>query len=461
MMRTFSSLLAAAVVALVASLSPVVSVAEAAAPIHMSAATTGQSFKIPKGVPQMIETTRPFSEIVVGDPSLADAWPLTDKTFMVLGNKGGLTGIVLFDKERNIVGAGDFEITLHTDRLQSALESKLPNADVDVSSANGSIVLSGTAADQKTIDEANQIASQFGGNVVNAVDIGGGKQVQLKVRFIEASRSASKDLGLKWAVAGTQTGVGVGSDTLPSGSTPFGEIISQIIGNGIGVDVLVQALEARGLARSLAEPNLVALSGQTSSFLAGGEFPIPVASDNGNVTIAFKKFGVSLDFTPTVGKDNLIHMQLKPEVSEIDYGSGIVADGITVPGLKVRRADSTLELRDGQSFVIAGLLQSGRSATRQRVPWLGDVPVLGALFRSTAYSRNETDLVIIVTPHIVTPTDVATDIPTPFDGARMAGDFDLFVNGKAEIPADMASYTANNGTATGGYILDLPALATR
>ena len=336
--------------------------ASAAAPIRMTAATSGQSFSIAKGVPQMIVTTSAFSEIVVGDPALADAWPLTDKSFMVLGSKGGVTGIVLFDKERNVVGAADFEIALHTDRLQAALERKLPDARVDVSSANGSIVLSGTAADQKTIDEAGAIAKEFGGDkVVNTVDIGGGKQVQLKVRFLEATRSASRELGLGWAVQSDGFAIGVGSSTLASGSTPFGEIVSQVLSGGLSVDMVVQALEARGLARSLAEPNLVALSGQTSSFLAGGEFPVPVAGDNSSVSVEFKKFGVGLDFTPTVAPNGLIHLNIKPEVSEIDYSAAVTINNITIPGLKVRRSDSTLELRDGQSFVIAGLLTNSRS----------------------------------------------------------------------------------------------------
>lgn len=431
--------------------------ADAARPIRMTSATSGQSFSIAKGVPQMIETTAAFSEIVVGDPALADAWPLTDKSFMVLGSKGGVTGIVLFDKERNVVGAADFEIALHTDRLQAALERKLPDARVDVSSANGSILLSGTAADQKTIDEAGAIAKEFGGdNVVNTVDIGGGKQVQLKVRFLEATRSANRELGLGWTAQSDGIAVGVGSSKLLSGSTPFGEIVSQILSGGLSVDMVVQALEARGLARSLAEPNLVALSGQTSSFLAGGEFPVPVAGDDSKISVEFKKFGVGLDFTPTVVPNGLIHLNIKPEVSEIDYSAAVTINGITIPGVKVRRSESTLELRDGQSFVIAGLLTSSRSVSNSRVPWLGSVPVLGNLFRSTAYKRAETDLVIIVTPHIVDPLGAGSAIATPFDRALPGSDLDAFARGNAEVPPDAAAYLAANGSSTGGYILDLP-----
>ena len=219
--------------------------------------------------------------------------------------------------------------------------------------------------------------------------------------------------------------------------------------------MVVQALEARGLARSLAEPNLVALSGQTSSFLAGGEFPVPVASDNNSVSVEFKKFGVGLDFTPTVAPNGLIHLNIKPEVSEIDYSAAVTINSITIPGLKVRRSDSTLELRDGQSFVIAGLLTNSRSVSNNRVPWLGSMPVLGNLFRSTAYKRSETDLVIIVTPHIVDPLGAGNAIATPFDRAMPGSDLDAFARGNAEVPHDAAAYLAANGTSTGGYILDL------
>jgi pilus assembly protein CpaC len=451
-MRAFFRLVALLAFVLVVALP-----AEAARPIRMTSATSGQSFSIAKGVPQMIETTAAFSEIVVGDPALADAWPLTDKSFMVLGSKGGVTGIVLFDKERNVVGAADFEIALHTDRLQAALERKLPDARVDVSSANGSILLSGTAADQKTIDEAGAIAKEFGGDkVVNTVDIGGGKQVQLKVRFLEATRSANRELGLGWAAKSDGISVGVGSSMLASGSTPFGEIVSQVLSGGLSVDMVVQALEARGLVRSLAEPNLVALSGQTSSFLAGGEFPVPVAGDNQSISVEFKKFGVGLDFTPTVAPNGLIHLNIKPEVSEIDYSAAVTINGITIPGLKVRRSDSTLELRDGQSFVMAGLLLNSRSVSNNRVPWLGSVPILGNLFRSTAYKRAETDLVIIVTPHIVDPLGAGSSIATPFDRSLPGSDLDAFARGNAETPRDTAAYLAANGASTGGYILDLP-----
>ena len=211
--------------------------------------------------------------------------------------------------------------------------------------------------------------------------------------------------------------------------------------------------------RRLAEPNLIAMSGQSASFLAGGEFPIPVQSDEDTITIEFKKFGVGLEFTPTVLKDGLINLQIEPEVSQIDTTASVVINGLQIPGLSVRRAKTTVELRSGQSFVIAGLLQSGNTYDQQRLPWLSDVPILGALFRSSSFRRNETDLVIIVTPRLVQPIAPGQHIATPFDNAARGSEVDFFLNGKSEVPrkrlAGLSQAKGGNGRPT-GHILDLP-----
>ncbi len=221
--------------------------------------------------------------------------------------------------------------------------------------------------------------------------------------------------------------------SLISGSLPFGQLVTNLIDHGLSVDVLVQALEQKGVARRLAEPNLVALSGDTASFLAGGEFPIPVAADNGQVSVEFKKFGVGLDFTPTVLDNGLINLQIAPEVSQIDPTASVRFNNIEIPGLIVRRAKTTVELRDGQSFVLAGLLQSTGNYDLRKFPWLGDIPILGALFRSSSYRKAETDLVIIVTPRLVHPLAPGARIASPLDGAAPPNDVDLFWNGRTEI----------------------------
>src|SRR5439155_15649220 len=208
---------------------------------------------------------------------------------------------------------------------------------------------------------------------------------------------------IQWNVVGQNINATIGTASLLSGSTPFGSVMANLLRSGTKVDAVIQALEERDIARRLAEPNLVALSGDTASFLAGGEFPFPVSSSLGQVSIEFKRFGVGLAFTPTVLSDGVINLKIEPEVSQLDPTNVIQVAGTTIPSLIVRRANTTVELRDGQSFAIGGLLQNNLESQQKQLPWIGSVPVLGALFRSALYQKKETDLVIIVTPHIVQP----------------------------------------------------------
>ena len=206
-----------------------------------------------------------------------------------------------------------------------------------------------------------------------------------------------------------------------------------MLSKGVTVDVIVQALEERGLARRLAEPNLVALSGDTASFLAGGEFPILVPGEDGTTTIVFKKFGVGLSFTPTVLANGVINLKIESEVSELDPVNSVTVSGFNIPGLSVRRASTTLELRDGQSFAMAGLLQFNNRKVQRQLPWIGKIPVLGALFRSASYQKNESDLVIMVTPRLVKPADPGVRLVSPLEKSIPANDFDFFLMGKQEL----------------------------
>jgi pilus assembly protein CpaC len=217
----------------------------------------------------------------------------------------------------------------------------------------------------------------------------------------------------------------------------------------------INALEQKGLIRSLAEPNLVALSGDTASFLAGGEYPIPVPGQLGSVTVDYKTYGVGLSFTPTVLRDGIINLVIKPEVSQLDFGHLVQIGGTAIPPLIVRRASTTIELRDGQSFVMAGLLQNISTTAQDQLPWLGDVPILGALFRSAQYKKNETDLAIVVTPRIVRPTRPGDLVKTPLDNTLPANDIDFFLMGKGEVtPAD-ARLAVGHQRRFVGHILDL------
>ncbi|RVC68641.1 type II and III secretion system protein family protein [Mesorhizobium sp. M00.F.Ca.ET.038.03.1.1] len=434
-------------------------------------ANQNASIKVAKGKPKTIMTSAAFYQIVIGDPEIANVNPLTDKSFYVLGNNLGTTGIALFDQTKQLVGTIDIEVTLDTDQLASTIRASVPDAKIKVGSANGRVVLSGEAEDAVAADKASKIASRFSGNeeVINSVNISSSQQVQLNVRFVEINRQAGQDLGAKYA-ANFAYGIGNrkvvlnpdGGDVPAAGT---GEIIGSLLSNGLSIDIAIKALEERGLARRLAEPNLIARSGQTASFLAGGEFPIPVSEDNGKISVTYKKYGVGLDFTPTVLKDGLLSLDIAPEVSSIDPSASIqVSSGISIPAFIVRRARTSVDLKNGQSFMIAGLLQSQNDITTSRVPGIGKLPVLGPLFSSKSYQRRETDLVIIVTPYLVKPVDPSKKMVEPTDGTRPASAADYFLNNTEEADASAPKRplaladgsTARSVSGTSGHFLDLP-----
>ncbi|MER9103511.1 type II and III secretion system protein family protein [Mesorhizobium sp. M0715] len=457
-----SSLAAAAMLAFGAS-------ARADNEIVYVSSTKNASIKVAKGKPKTIMTSAAFYQIVIGDPEIANVNPLTDKSFYVLGNNLGTTGIALFDEKKQLVGTVDIEVTLDTDQLASTIRASVPDARIKVGSANGRVVLSGEADDAVAAEKANKIATRFSGaeEVINSVNISSSQQVQLNVRFVEINRQAGQDLGAKYA-ANFAYGMGGRDVTLPAGSIQgagTGEIIGKLLSNGVSIDIAIKALEERGLARRLAEPNLIARSGQTASFLAGGEFPIPVSEDDGKISVSYKKYGVSLDFTPTVLKDGLVSLDIAPEVSSIDASASYNIGSISVPGFIVRRARTSVDLKNGQSFMIAGLLQSQNDITTSRIPGLGKMPVLGALFSSKSYQRRETDLVIIVTPYLVKPVDPSKKLVEPTDGTQPASNADYFLNNTEEVKGADAGRTVAladgrvtqpAAAASAGHFLDLP-----
>ncbi|TPI08461.1 type II and III secretion system protein family protein [Mesorhizobium sp. B4-1-3] len=459
-------------IALAAAMLGVAAPARAGNDVVYVSANKNASIKVAKGKPKTIMTSAAFYQIVIGDPEIANVNPLTDKSFYVLGNNLGTTGIALFDQNKQLVGTIDIEVTLDTDQLASTIRASVPDAKIKVGSANGRVVLSGEADDAVAADKASKIASRFSGNeeVINSVNISSSQQVQLNVRFVEINRQAGQDLGAKYA-ANFAYGIGNRKVVLnPDGGTVTGagtgEIIGSLLSNGVSIDIAIKALEERGLARRLAEPNLIARSGQTASFLAGGEFPIPVSEDNGKISVTYKKYGVGLDFTPTVLKDGLVSLDIAPEVSSIDPSASIqVSSGISIPAFIVRRARTSVDLKNGQSFMIAGLLQSQNDITTSRVPGIGRLPVLGPLFSSKSYQRRETDLVIIVTPYLVKPVDPSKKMVEPTDGTQPASPADYFLNNTEEVdasaskrPVALADGSAARpvAAATSGHFLDLP-----
>jgi pilus assembly protein CpaC len=437
--------------------------------VELSAGRSSATVKISIGKSENARTLDSFSEVIVSDPDIADAIPMSDRSLSILGKKIGNARVSVYGEGKKLVGVFDIEVSYDTSRLGAELAQRFPYARFRVSSVNGRIMLAGSAPNGSVVDQAMVIAKQFGADVINSVKVNAPQQVMLEVRFVEAQRNASRELGVNWQVVQTnllnggagiaatvgQAGSGVG---LLSGAAPFGTVVGKLLSNGVQADQLLQALETRGVVRRLAEPNLVTLSGDTASFLAGGEFPIPVSSNLGSISVEFKKYGVGLAFTPTVLGNGLINLKIEPEVSQIDPTTIITIGGITIPSLIVRRANTTVELRDGQSFAIAGLLQNDLSTDQRQLPWLADVPVLGALARSASYKKKETDLVIIITPRLVRPARPDQHLRTPLDDSSPANDPDFFLLGQAEITEPMKNRLKgriDGRPALIGHILDV------
>jgi len=453
----FGALIAAIGIAAAATLWPIAFAQAADSLVVLGSGQRTESIVVPTGKSQNIRTDTNFVDVVVGDPEIADVMPLTDRSLSILGKKIGTTRVSVYAEGKKLIGVFDIEVSYDVPKLAAELRQRFPRAQFRVSSVNGRIMLSGICPDGPTLDQAVTIARQFGPDVINSVQVLQAQQVLLEVRFVEIQRTAARELGIQWDLVAKNVAAAVGQAGLISGNPPFGSVavIGGLLAHGVHVDAVINALEQRDVARRLAEPNLVALSGDTASFLAGGEFPFPVSSSLGQITIEFKRFGVGLAFTPTVLSNGVINLKIEPEVSQLDPTNVITVSGTTIPSLIVRRANTTVELRDGQSFAIGGLLQNNVDAQQKQLPWLGSVPVLGALFRSALYQKKETDLVIIVTPHIVQPMRPGDVARVPTDDALPGNDADLFLLGEAEITPSMKRRLAGVEPPLVGHILDL------
>ena len=396
---------------------------------------------------QVVTSDRAIDRALIGNDAIADIVPISERSVYVLGKGVGTTSLTLYDRLNRVIAVMDIQVGPDVESLRTQIGDLLPGSDIQASLSNGSVVLSGMVADAGAADRAMRIASAYAGeNVVNLMTVGGSQQVMLEVRFAEVSRNLGERLGSRAFLndLGGDFNIALGPNATATGTSPFPELsvgtVSDAFGilssaftlGGIRIDSLLDALERRGLSKTLAEPTLVALSGETASFLAGGEFPIPVAQSSGSgggdgggqaITVEFKPFGVSLAFTPTVLGGDVISLVVEPEVSSLDPAAAVTVNGITVPGLQTRRASTTLEMRDGESFAIAGLLREDHTTSTSSLPLLGSLPIIGSLFRSSQYQKGETELLIVVTPRLVQPirpgqvrlpTDRVDD-PEPYD----------------------------------------------
>ncbi len=464
-----------------------------------------------------------FATAVIGSTDIADLVPMSDHTLYVQGKKVGTTNVSVFDGDKHLVAVVDLEVALDAASLNGSIAASTGSGSIKVTSANGKVVLSGEASDAVSAGRAVDVAKALApkdpsGNdppVIDAMRVAPTQQVMLKVRFLEVDRTATRDLGVNF-FGGNKNGVGVSglgtpTNTLASGSitgsggasitgqsigvtnttiqangsggqssgtlvpllsgvlpgaaaasTPFGALLAQVVNtNGLKIDALVSALEEKGLAKTLAEPDLISQSGEKASFFAGAEVPVPTVQPGTigttpTVTVNYYPCGVTLNFIPTVLTTGLINVHLGPQVCQVSSTTSVIVNGTQIPELNTRSADTTVELRDGQSFAVAGLLQAQDVNQLSQLPWLGNVPVLGALFRSTNYQKAETDLVVIVTVHLVRPVPPGKHLATPFDTSLEANDSDLFLMGDTERKKKYTEFVTSGGSLQGpyGYILE-------
>lgn len=390
-----------------------------------------------------ISVARPFKRIAVSQPEIADASPTADNRLYVRGRTIGATNILVYDDEGQLVEVIDVRVQHDLGAIQSDVAALFPEVRLDLRTVAQRLHVRGDVADDATAAEIIEIASSYAPDaVIDALKVTSPQQVMLEVRFVEASREDVKEIGLGSDVSRAGDFIFSTGSGLLSGNTP--KSIASLLGasGSVNIDFFLQALEQKGLIRTLAEPNLVARSGETASFLAGGEFPVPFAADEDTITIQFREFGVSLEFTPTILSDTLISLEVRPEVSQLDPRNSVRLSNVEIPALSVRRANTIVELSDGESFAIAGLIQNTVDSSTSQTPWLGDVPVLGALFRSNRFRENETELVIIITPRLVRPAPVGTRLQDPLTGLEEPSEAERILLGKLDDPSRPPSGSA-------------------
>jgi pilus assembly protein CpaC len=396
---------------------------------------------------QVIRLPRPAATVFVADPEIADVQAQSASIVYLFGRRAGTTSLYAVDENDQILLRTSVVVQHNLASLREAINQLAPGSRVEAASVDGSIVLEGLVDTPVQAQELRELGERFLGEeevLLYRVRVEAATQVHLRVRVAEVSREVIKQFGINWETVFETGDLLFGFAT---GRPAFGAAGSFFRGppqaNGGVPDLLfgsftpgdnvvntaIDALAQEGLVNILAEPNLTALSGETASFLAGGEFPIPVATDEDDITIEFKEFGIQLAFTPTVLSGNRISLRVRPEVSELSDDGAIEVNGLVIPALRTRRAETTIELGSGQSFAIGGLLSSDVQNAVSKTPGLGDLPVLGTLFRSTAFRRDETELVIIVTPYLVRPVDEPV-LATPNDGYKAPNDIERILEGR-------------------------------
>jgi len=417
---------------------------------------------VPLTINKTLELRLPSAvrDVIVGSPKIADVVVRSPTQLFLVGKSIGDTNVFLLDVDGKIIER--FEITVHpdTESVQASLSSLLPGEAIEVTGAGDSIVLSGSVSSDGVVNRAAALARRFvdeDAKVINMLRIANEQQVMLRVRVAEVNKSAIKNLGIDWNL--NDVAIGGGSIDLGSQTTSVGQdVVGTVAGAATGLgpigslDATLSVLEQQNLSKTLAEPNLVTVSGEASNILVGGEFPIPVAQQDNTISIDFKQFGVALSFLPVVLDSGRISLKVGTEVSSIDDTASIVIGGLTLHGLKVRRATSVVELPSGGSIMLGGLLQNDVISGLNGLPGLMNIPVLGQLFRSEAFQHNETELVITVTALLVKPVQPKL-LALPTDGFAPASDLDMYFLGHLQnIYVKQPVPTGHNAPALQGPI---------
>ncbi len=385
------------------------------------------------GQSRVINFDRPVGRFSVSNPEIAEAVLVTPDQVLVNGKAFGQVNFIAWEQSGGEYLVFDVFVRANLSLIDSQIRALFPKDDIRLSQANGSVVISGSVADPKTAAQVDSVVQAAGFKTVNmlASPVKNVAQVQLQVRVAEVNRTKMREYSTSFMTippGGTAGYInsGNGPSSLQSASTsPVSTALDALISPAlnlfifnrqINTQAMIRALRTQGAFRELAEPNLIAMDGQKASFLAGGEFPVPVIQGGGGssnslaMTVEFKEYGIRLNFKPTIIDEDHIRLELEPEVSTIDFANGVRFNGFVIPGLRTRRAKTGLELRDGQSFALAGLLDNSEEKTLSRIPIVSDIPILGALFKSKSYQKNETELMFIVTAHLVKPVE-RDDLP--------------------------------------------------
>jgi pilus assembly protein CpaC len=421
------------------------------------------------GQNRLLILSEPIGRVSVADPKIADLKVITPTQLLLTSRGVGTTDLSLWNKRDEALVIA-LSVTRNLDRLRAQLSEFFPTEKIAVSAAGDLIVLSGEVSDVRVPERAAEVAQLHSEKIANLIHVVGNQQVQLEVKFAEVSRTGLRELGVN-LFAQDPAGRFVGGMVAPGiqpdlfgavpGTTTAGRppVQAPAVGGAFSIffsglpqfpfSAILSALESSGLAKMLAEPTLVAMSGQEAKFLVGGEFPIPLTSGIGAVTVNWKKFGIILNFTPTVISDGVLHLKLQTEVSDVDPARSVTVGGSIIPGLTSRQSETTVRLLDGQSFAIAGLLSDRVRSTIQRIPFFGDLPILGALFRSVSYQRDESELLVVVTAHLAKPVAPHDAPPLPTDHElNDPNDIQLFLFGMEAGGSAASSTTIKDAQAS-------------